>query len=82
LSDDALGFTIQAVLKSAPLDQGVGDRGQLKALVQSLQTKVRFKGLDYLALEQLTSEIERDYLLHWARALAQPEPPAKARTGR
>ena len=50
------------------LDPGVGDSQRLKALQTTLRPKLRFDGLDFLALRHLAQDIEAAYLNGWAAA--------------
>jgi hypothetical protein len=70
LSEPAIAFAIGNALKVASSDQGIGQRGRLKALQKALQGQVRFEGLDYLAIKQLIREIQSDYLATWATFLS------------
>jgi hypothetical protein len=72
LSEEALGFAVETAVKRAARDPGVGDPHRLKALQTALRPKLRFDGLDFLVLRQLTQEIEATYLDGWARAVAVP----------
>jgi hypothetical protein len=71
LSEEALNFAIETSLKQA-LDPGVGDSQRLKALQTTLRPKLRFDGLDFLALRHLAQDIEAAYLNGWAAASSLP----------
>jgi hypothetical protein len=73
LSEDALNLCASSAIRVAALDPGVGDRKVLKALQEALHPKLRYNGLDYAALAELASTLERDYLANWAAYLAPKE---------
>jgi hypothetical protein len=84
LSEEALGFAVQTAAKLAPVDPGIGDGQRLKALQMTLRTKLRYDGLDFLALRHLVQEIETSYLADWSTALSaantRPQPERVARS--
>ncbi len=77
LSEEALGFAVDTAIRRASLDPGVGGPQQLKALQTALRPKLRFDGLDFLMLRQLTREVEKTYLGGWAKAFSVPNAGAK-----
>ncbi|MBX7123258.1 MAG: hypothetical protein K1X42_14105 [Opitutaceae bacterium] len=72
LSEDALNFAIETAVKLAPLDPGVGDAQRLKALQATLRPKLRYDGLDFLAVRHLAHEIQATYLPGWAQTASDP----------
>lgn len=83
LSPDALEQLVNAGLKQVGLDPGMGNAEQRRALQEVLKPKLRFEGLDYLVLRQITADLETQYLHRWAAAIASPQsPPGPERTAR
>jgi len=82
LSEEALNFAIETSLRHAPLDPGVGDSQRPKALQTTPRPKLRFEGLDFLALRHLSEDIEAAYLSGWATACLPLEKPKPERVAR
>jgi len=83
LSEAALRYLISTALKLMGPDPGVGPPQQKNLLQQTLKTELRFRGLDYVTLAQLTRDIEENYLNRWAAALKTPQTaPGPERTAR
>jgi hypothetical protein len=82
LSEEALNFAIETSLKQVPLDPGAGGSQRLKALQTTLRPKLRFDGLDFLALRHLAQDMEAAYLNGWAAASSLPSKPTAERVAR
>jgi hypothetical protein len=54
----------------------------LKALQTTLRPKLRFDGLDFLALRHLAQDIEASYLAGWTGASSLPNRPKPERVAR
>ncbi len=72
LGTEALAALVNTALKQVGLDPGTGGPQQRRALQDVLKPNLRFEGLDYHAVRQITAEIETQYLRRWAAAIAAP----------
>jgi hypothetical protein len=63
-------------------DPGVGPVEQRRLLQQYLRTELRFGSIEYLAINQIAQEIDRNYLSRWATALSAPIQIGPERTAR
>src|SRR5215813_5106726 len=72
----------RSAMALAGRDPGVGGKQQLESLQRSLRSEVRFQGMDYLVVEQLSAEIGSAYLTRWAAALRTAGRSAPERTAR
>ncbi len=72
----------RSAMALAGRDPGVGGKQHHDSLQRALRSELRYLGMDYRVVEQLTSEIESSYLTHWATSLRTPVRSAPERTAR
>lgn len=72
----------KSAMALAGRDPGVGGKQQLDSLQRSLRTELRFTGMDYVVVEQLSAEIDASYLTRWAASLRTQARSAPERTAR
>jgi hypothetical protein len=83
LSEGALRNLLNTAVTLAGPDPGTGTAEQKRLLQQSLKSDFEFRGLDYLTVQQITEDIEGNYLGRWAIALNETgESPDPERTAR
>ncbi len=72
----------RSAMALAGRDPGVGGKQQLESLQRSLRSEVRYQGMDYMVVDQLSAEIALSYLTRWAASLRTPARSAPERTAR
>ena len=72
----------RSAMALAGRDPGLGGKQQLESLQRALRSELRFLGMDYRVVEQLTSEIDSSYLTRWAASLRTQARSAAERTAR
>jgi len=72
----------RSAMALAGRDPGVGGSRQHASLQRALRTDLRFLGMEYRVVEQMTVEIESEYLERWAASLRTHTRAAAERTAR
>jgi hypothetical protein len=72
----------RSAMALAGRDPGVGGNQQRDSLQRALRSELRYLGMDYHVVEQITSEIASSYLTRWAASLRVPTRAAPERTAR
>lgn len=70
LSEASLALITSSAVSTASADKGIPNNHLLGALSDALPSKLRYKSLDYNALEQICATIEKQYLVSWATHIA------------